>query len=863
MKHRKTVLLFFYFVVGLAWSQTFAQDASTQGKEFWVSFIGNGYKYHPDVSSDGWLRVQLLVSAQRDCEGDIINPNTGWTRHFSVEANNIFSIDLEEEQCYIETSDYETVVNKGLQIITTDTVSVYCANIATYSFDASFVLPVQGLADDYIIQTHEQSGGNSYCPTSAFVIVATEDNTTIDITPSVNTLGDKWAGEEYSITLNKGQAYQVRSNQSLFDSRDLSGSRVTARDCKKIAVFNGNNLTLVPADAFTDSDCIFEQAMPLHSWGRKFAVTSSCNRDEDYIKITSSTDENQIRRNGLPICTLDANESYTFKLESYDKSCYIEASHSCAVYLYNSSSNGHGFGAPSMVWISPIEQRIDAITFATFNYNHTNVNIGQHYVNIIVESQDIESVMLDGELLNASQFEPIAGNPDYQFITKEISHGVHHLSCPNGFNAHVYGFGEARGYAYMVGSKAADLSTIITIDDLVIKPNDTIVNCDLSDIHFQAEINYSDYDMLWDFGDGETSTEFDTHHTYSEQGIYMGALTVTTPENPCTGSSTLTSVFYIDNRKADDQYFTDQICFSGPGSYMENGFHIDYETSGEYEDSYTITAENGCESIATLHLIVTDLVEEEVEIETGHCDQFEWRGKTYYESGQYADTALNAMGCYSVYHLDLDLDFTPNPTEIYPSDPANTVPHWVVTATEFQINDYDFTLSDLNPNCEWDTVLWSIENEEVRWVLESSGPIGENCKLYVLARVDDTVWLNAQVFNECHPEGVERRFWLVSSFYGIDDNNTSAASNPFDFNVVPNPNQGQMQLVFEHLTGKIDVKVFDMKGSLIDNFQTYSNSSKQSIPYVMKTQSDGLYLFIVSSKEGILTKKIVISDSMY
>ena len=262
MKKLNRIVLFLC-LIGIFIPELHAQEVTTQGKEFWLSFIGNGFKYHPDVPA-GWIRVQLLVSAKRNCEGTITNPNTGWTRNFNVEANNIFSVDLEEEQVYVESSEYEQVVNKGLIITTTDTVSVYCANIATYSFDASYVLPTPGLADDYIIQTYEQSTG-TYDPTSAFVIVATEDNTIIDITPSVTTYGGKPAHQEFTITLNRGQAYQVRSNSS--NNRDLSGTRVTARDCKRIAIFNGNNLTLVPTSAMSDSDCIFEQAMPLHSWG--------------------------------------------------------------------------------------------------------------------------------------------------------------------------------------------------------------------------------------------------------------------------------------------------------------------------------------------------------------------------------------------------------------------------------------------------------------------------------------------------------------------------------------------------------------------------------------------------------------------
>ena len=346
-----------------------AQDITTQGTEFWVSFMGNGFKDHPNYGL--WLRIQLLVSAKNACSGTLTNPQTGWTQSFEVGANSTLLLDdINQDQAYMEMSEYETVRNKGLLITTTDTVSVYCTNLAAYSFDASYVMPTQGLSDSYLIQTFDQSTEDD-THTSAFLIVATEDNTTIDITPTVKTLGNKPAGQEFSITLNRGQAYQVRSHNGWSGSRDLSGTRVIARDCKKIAVFNGNNLTKVPTSG-NDSDCIFEQAMPLKAWGKKFVATASLGRQlDDVVKVISANDNNEIRINGTLWATLNAGESKTFNLHIAEKSCFIEASQRCAVYLYNHSKEGSipgsGYGAPSMVWIAPIEQRIDDITFSTFN----------------------------------------------------------------------------------------------------------------------------------------------------------------------------------------------------------------------------------------------------------------------------------------------------------------------------------------------------------------------------------------------------------------------------------------------------------------------------------------------------------------
>jgi hypothetical protein len=128
--------------------------------------------------------------------------------------------------------------------------------------------------------------------------------------------------------------------------------------------------------------------------------------------------------------------------------------------------------------------------------------------------------------------------------------------------------------------------------------------------------------------------------------------------------------------------------------------------------------------------------------------------------------------------------------------------------------------------------------------------------MFVLNHVDDTIWIRATVYNKCAPNGIPpQRYWFVCSFYGMDEDGTTSPTN---FAVVPNPNNGQMQLLFERLEGKAEVKVYNMKGVLIDRFETYNSSGRLTYPYEMKTYADGMYFFIVTTKEGTASKKVVI-----
>lgn len=932
------ILFSLFFSCLLALPSAFSQDISTQGTEFWVSFMGNGFKTRYDTWTGlpdfTWLRIQLIVSAKRDCNCTITNPNTNYQQSFHVNANSTYLFDdIPWDEAYMELEEYGQILNKGLCITADDTISVYCANIAEVSFDASYILPTPALGNDYIIQTYDQSTtyntyyGNYY--TSAFLIVATEEGeTTVDITPTVNTLDGHTANSTYSITLRQGEAYQVRSHNNYYGSRDLSGTRVTTHgdDCKKIAVFNGNNLTMVP-EGGNDSDCIFEQAMPLTAWGKKFVVTASLGRQlNDIVKITSAHDNNEIRKNGAVIAILNTGEFTSFELRQSDKSCFIEASQSCAVYLYNhSADDGYfgdvGDGAPSMVWIAPIEQRINEITFSTFNYDSEHdTDIDDHYVNIIVNADDIQHVYLDNELLPSSQFESVNGTTEYRFIRKKIDHGAHHLSCTNGFNAHVYGFGHAKGYAYLVGSKATDLSTTIFVNGETVTQLDTISSCSLESITFGAEINYQDFEVEWDFGDGTPpSHNITDSHTYDDYGLYEVTLTVTSEETPCQTSSSITQTIYINLYHVADSTIHASTCFNGPSIYTENGFNIPYNEPGTYEGSESIPTSHGCDSIVHLILEVGDVFHDEPDTvrlcyDNDHpasytwingityhndahiidtlpngdcygifildlsfannetqvlyvpqhedeivCDTYDWEinGQTYHfeTSGDYSHfDDLSPFDCVRETQLHLNISYTPHP--YINSDNPN--PHWPITATEFNVNRYTYYVKDsVSDITKWETsqCKWDISKDSWRIVPNPHGNNPLECMVYAMDWTADSICLSFKAVNACSgEEGAIAEYWLHPSFYGINDAETTLS----DFNVVPNPNNGEMDLYFENLTGKVSVKVYDMQGTFVDGIETYNNSSSKTLHYTLDHNVSGIYFFVANAKEGTIAKKVII-----
>jgi hypothetical protein len=220
--------------------------------------------------------------------------------------------------------------------------------------------------------------------------------------------------------------------------------------------------------------------------------------------------------------------------------------------------------------------------------------------------------------------------------------------------------------------------------------------------------------------------------------------------------------------------------------------------------------------------------------------------------------------------LDLTLAYTPIPEKIQcttpgavvfglPNADADTVA--VVTNTEFFSFQYTFRVKESKHNeveCPWTHCDWTISKPS--WSIEydptpkvNNGKYYSECTVYVAEHYDDYVILTATMSNACGSK--QCKFYLKSSFLDIDEQNIF----PSDFSVMPNPNNGKMTLNFVNMSGKIDIKVYDMRGILIDNIQAHIAEDNPSFNYDMNYKAKGLYLFVANGKEGTLTKKVIVS----
>ena len=500
-KQLKSLLLVALFACTAlpAWSQ-----ASTEGKDFWVA---NTIVCQPPSAKSPAFPT-IAVSAQKACTVTITdyagkqlataNVDAGsWTRF----GDNTAQIDpadyyLDPSKWYPTTNNVnatdvynhaDKINNYGLHITATENISVFVImRTPEYSMDASNALPITALQSEYYLQDFQPNANGVDKPVTMTTILATENNTKVEITPKGNTYGKNNDGKPFTITLDKGQTYYLISNSGA----QLAGTHIVAQGNKKIAVYVGSPVTRLPGGVAA-RDGLFEQMMPIDYWGTEFIATRSLQKDGNIIGITATTGNTEIIIDGYTQTFIDEGETYYVLLQGpadpYTKNLskiechidqvitadaiYIETSCPAAVISYDTGNSFagataseivNGQGDPSSVWLSPVQQKINKITFGACYTKKTRA----HFLNIVTETPTCNNTKLTAYMgqygndwSNKLSWEQVPGNPLYSYARVQIGNdtediNVFTLENSKGFIAHVYGNGEDESYAYSAGSAA-------------------------------------------------------------------------------------------------------------------------------------------------------------------------------------------------------------------------------------------------------------------------------------------------------------------------------------------------------------------------------------------------------------------------
>lgn len=352
--------------------------------------------------------------------------------------------------------------------------------------------------------------------------------------------------------------------------------------------------------------------------------------------------------------------------------------------------------------------------------------------------------------------------------------------------------------------------------------------------------------------------------TYTEEGFYIDTL----PTQYCEG------IFRLDlhfMKAPEPVLYHDTACdsytwwISGTPYEFEipQGSYNHQFVQSHFDDLAPYHYEDGrpCKQEYQLHLQMYKTSDHEADLTIADvCNSYTWQfghngeTETYTGNGSWTKiipSKLSDYHCDSIVTLTIqNMIYTPEP-EIVCTDNGIEWPHHPITATEFNVNKYTFAATDPHSTLSW-------VNSDCKWsISKNSWPIKPSsdrltCDVYAMDWTADTIWLTFTAVNPC--DTIETRYYLKSSFYDVQDQE----SYPAAVGIVPNPNDGHMQLRFENLEGRLSVKVFSTTGVLNDSFEVNTDRAGATYDYAMKRLGNGVYFFVITDGKRSVTKKVVI-----
>jgi hypothetical protein len=411
-------------------------EASTWGTEFWIAFMEN-----LPLNRNGPPQLTFLVGAATDTQGQLEIPATGLTIPFTVSAGEFAELDLSDTPYYPQGSD--VIDDKGIRIVADDPVTVTGAHKRIYQSDASLILPLEELDDEYVVLAAKPAHANY---PSQLGVLAVEDGTDVDITPSVvDTDGSRPAGQTFTVSLDAGEVYQLKASTGNLQNT-LSGTTITAQQGKPIAVFSGAQAAHAECGP---SNHVWEQNLPLSRWGREYLLMPYYGQS-DLIEIAAAEDGTEVQIDcGTPI-TLDRGEVHEAEITDPTR---ITSSAPVGVAQFNrgQTCNDYGFGDPSILIPPPTALYT---TYAQFRHTEflrstsTTDDPPEAFVNLAASSG--ATVLLDGTDVSGAFSPAPADRSSAQFALADAV-GDHVVYSDEPLSGVAYAYSHFDAYTWHLG----------------------------------------------------------------------------------------------------------------------------------------------------------------------------------------------------------------------------------------------------------------------------------------------------------------------------------------------------------------------------------------------------------------------------
>lgn len=411
-----------------------------KGRHFIFGFMDN---YNP-----GTLQVFITTDNFHAIRVTITTPlfDSTYLRQLSVNKNVISTEIFNWNLRGIGTE----LGNKGIDIKADNEITVYAVNKEKETTDAFVVFPCDAIGDEYYILTWNVR--------SAFMIIATMDNTVVHVTTGKGATPIIYKGVTYSpgmtltLIINTYESFHVQG----LETSDFSGTYVKSN--KVITVMSGSQCSNIGGGA---CDHLCSQMTSVGTFGKQFVTMNmpNCNVPVDF-KIVASSSNTYININGRGAVHLaTAGDVHAFQVTD-QTSRTIMADKPIALAFFAEGGCGSDQGDPAMILLPPIEQFAADYTFSTIK---TPGNPFQNALTVVIPSTEVNGLSLDGHLMTSYHWQQVQGSSTLQITNVNIVDGPHTIFHSNPtvtFLAVSTGTAKYNSYGYIAGQRLAPINSV-------------------------------------------------------------------------------------------------------------------------------------------------------------------------------------------------------------------------------------------------------------------------------------------------------------------------------------------------------------------------------------------------------------------
>jgi gliding motility-associated-like protein len=505
----------------------FAQNKSNRGKEFWLGY-GYNYKFFNEPPLNDQELAIYISTTNQAATVTVSITNTTFSQVLTIPANTTdASILIPKTGANDARIITDGLHNRAIHIESDVPVAAYAHVYGTMVSGATMLMPAESYGYTYRSVNYTQTTSGTQLPAtpvttqngpdwySWFYVVAGEDNTRLEITPSDTTKNGWLPTQTYTINLNKGQIYAVfgklvNGNNALWAaSKDMSGSKVTSiigadGNCHPFALFSGSSgLRVCRGDG---GEFVQQQMFPLQAWGTKYATYHTVNNtttdiletNRNYYRINVNDPTTVVKRNGTVLTGLINNFYYQYMdslggdVIEADKpillSQYMVNENQCWALNGGGMVGGYSLGDPEMFYVSPLRQGQKLINFFT----PRKQSIDFVYANIILPTPGVSSLLVDGMSLPSTQ---IIAHPNLAGYSVALARFMgpaapHQISCDSNVIATVYGLGNFESYGFNAGCNINNLNNILQIKNTQSANTADTVTCNKTPFRIFAKLGY-------------------------------------------------------------------------------------------------------------------------------------------------------------------------------------------------------------------------------------------------------------------------------------------------------------------------------------------------------------------------------------